>query len=45
MSFNLLLILFRDLYMAYQRKRVAEVEDERLKFEISTIIHRQVILV
>lgn len=31
----------RDLYMAYQRNRVAEVDDERLKFEISTIIHRQ----
>ncbi|XP_077231298.1 BRCA1-A complex subunit BRE-like protein isoform X2 [Tasmannia lanceolata] len=31
----------RDLYMAYQRKRVVELDDERLKFEISTILSRE----
>ena len=30
--------------MAYQRKCVEEVDDERLKFEISTIISREVII-
>ncbi|XP_038703587.1 BRISC and BRCA1-A complex member 2-like isoform X2 [Tripterygium wilfordii] len=31
----------RDHYVAYQRKRVGEVDDDRLKFEISTIESRQ----
>lgn len=31
--------------MAFQRKRVGEVDDERLKFEVSTILHREVIFV
>lgn len=34
----------RDQYVLYQRKRVEEVDDERLKFEISTILSREVIL-
>lgn len=29
--------------MLYQRKRIAELDDERLKFEISTIHPREVI--
>lgn len=29
--------------MDYQKKRVGEVEDDRLKFEISTIVFREVI--
>ncbi|KAL5985996.1 hypothetical protein ACLOJK_027986 [Asimina triloba] len=29
------------LYMSYQRKRVGELDDARLKFEISTIIFRE----
>lgn len=33
----------RDQYMSYQRKRVGEVDDDRLKFEISTILSREVI--
>lgn len=35
-------LLGRDLYMAYQRKQVAEVDDERLKFEFSTMLPREV---
>ncbi|OVA06311.1 Brain/reproductive organ-expressed protein [Macleaya cordata] len=31
----------RDIYMLYQRKRIAELDDERLKFEISTIHSRE----
>ncbi|PWA56729.1 hypothetical protein CTI12_AA415640 [Artemisia annua] len=31
----------RSLYMEYQKKRVGEVDDERLKFEINTINSRQ----
>ncbi|XWS20945.1 hypothetical protein CRYUN_Cryun30bG0013200 [Craigia yunnanensis] len=31
----------RDQYMSYQRKRVGEVDDDRLKFEISTICSRE----
>lgn len=31
--------------MSYQRKRVGEVDDDRLKFEISTIVFREVILI
>ncbi|XP_050364516.1 uncharacterized protein LOC126783148 [Argentina anserina] len=31
----------RDQYMAYQTKRVGEVQDDRVKFEISTIAFRE----
>lgn len=31
----------REHYMSYQRKCVGEVDDERVKFEISTILHRE----
>ncbi|KAE8690334.1 hypothetical protein F3Y22_tig00110895pilonHSYRG00094 [Hibiscus syriacus] len=31
----------RDQYMAYQKKRVGEVDDDRLTFEISTICSRE----
>ncbi|KAI9200129.1 hypothetical protein LWI28_003091 [Acer negundo] len=31
----------RDQYTAYQRKRVGEVDDERVKFEISTMFARE----
>ncbi|XP_059460754.1 uncharacterized protein LOC132189927 isoform X1 [Corylus avellana] len=31
----------RDRYVEYQKKRVAEVDDDRLKFEISTIVFRE----
>ncbi|XP_068645691.1 uncharacterized protein [Aristolochia californica] len=31
----------RDLYMAYQRKRVEEFDDARLKFEINTVLSRE----
>ncbi|KAK9270810.1 hypothetical protein L1049_026396 [Liquidambar formosana] len=31
----------REHYMSYQRKRVGEVDDDRLKFEVSTIISRE----
>lgn len=31
----------RTLYMAYQKKRVGEVDDERLKFEINTIYSQE----
>ncbi|GLJ16243.1 hypothetical protein SUGI_0272920 [Cryptomeria japonica] len=36
-----LLLELRHLYMGYQRKRVEELDDPRLKFEISTIIPRE----
>lgn len=29
--------------MAYQRKRVGQVDDDRVKFEISTVITRKVL--
>lgn len=29
--------------MSFQKKRVAEVDDDRLKFEISTIVAREVL--
>ncbi|PRQ37036.1 putative brain/reproductive organ-expressed protein [Rosa chinensis] len=32
----------RDQYMAYRMKRVGEVQDDRVKFEISTIAFREV---
>ncbi|KAG1359408.1 BRISC and BRCA1-A complex member 2 [Cocos nucifera] len=31
----------RDLYMRYQKKRIEELDDARLKFEISTILSRE----
>ncbi|KAG9442578.1 hypothetical protein H6P81_018432 [Aristolochia fimbriata] len=31
----------RDLYMAFQRKRVEEFDDARLKFEINTVLSRE----
>ncbi|XP_020223053.1 BRISC and BRCA1-A complex member 2 [Cajanus cajan] len=36
-----LIQFLRDQYVLYQRKRVGEVDDDRLKFEISTIISRE----
>jgi hypothetical protein len=33
----------RDQYVLYQGKRVGEVDDDRLKFEVSTIVSREVI--
>lgn len=42
MSENLVLFGPRGLYMAYQMKRVGEVDDDRLKFEISTMHSREV---
>lgn len=43
-STTLLLVLIqglRDQYVAYQRKRVGQVDDDRVKFEISTVITRK----
>ncbi|ESW20875.1 hypothetical protein PHAVU_005G022200 [Phaseolus vulgaris] len=36
-----LIQFLRDQYVLYQRKRVEEVDDDRLKFEISTILSRE----
>ncbi|XP_027367258.1 BRISC and BRCA1-A complex member 2 [Abrus precatorius] len=36
-----LIQFLRDQYVLYQRKRVGEVDDDRLKFEISTILNRE----
>ncbi|KAK6115219.1 hypothetical protein DH2020_007488 [Rehmannia glutinosa] len=36
-----LIIELRNAYMAYQRKRIGEVDDDRLKFEISTMLPRE----
>ncbi|XP_057499679.1 uncharacterized protein LOC130783917 isoform X4 [Actinidia eriantha] len=36
-----LILELRELYTTYQRKRVGEVDDERLKFELSTIVPRE----
>lgn len=36
-------MFYRDRYAEYQKKRVGEVEDDRLKFEISTIVFREVV--
>ncbi|XP_047329077.1 BRISC and BRCA1-A complex member 2 [Impatiens glandulifera] len=36
-----LVLELRQLYMTYQRKRVEDVDDDRLKFEISTIMSRE----
>ncbi|PNX99412.1 hypothetical protein L195_g022677 [Trifolium pratense] len=33
--------LFQDQYVLYQGKRVGEVDDDRLKFEVSTIVSRE----
>lgn len=41
---TLLLVLIqglRDQYVAYQRKRVGQVDDDRVKFEISTVLTRK----
>lgn len=34
---------FRELYSAYQGKCVGGVDDERVKFEISTMLSREVL--
>lgn len=38
------LVIFcsRDAYVAYQRKRIGEVDDDRLKFEVDTMLTREV---
>ncbi|XP_059636664.1 uncharacterized protein LOC132278794 isoform X2 [Cornus florida] len=36
-----LILELRELYMAYQRKRVGDVDDDRLKFELSTMVSRK----
>lgn len=36
-----LILELRDLYREYQRKLVGEVDDDRLKFEISTMLSRE----
>lgn len=36
-----LILELRDSYMAYQKKRVGEVDDDRLKFETSTVISKE----
>ncbi|KAF3616651.1 hypothetical protein FXO38_34408 [Capsicum annuum] len=36
-----LVLQLRELYKAYQKKRVEEVDDDRLKFEISTMLSRE----
>ncbi|CAO2817666.1 unnamed protein product [Amaranthus hypochondriacus] len=38
-----LVLQLRECYAAYQWKRVGDVDDERVKFEISTILSREVI--
>ncbi|CAN8287678.1 unnamed protein product [Cochlearia groenlandica] len=41
---TLLLVIIqalRDQYLAYQRRRVSNVDDERVKFEISTVLTRK----
>ena len=43
-EFFFFFFLGRDQYMSYQKKRVGEVDDDRLKFELSTILSREVIL-
>jgi len=35
-------LLIRDEYTDYQRRRAGEVDDDRLTFEISTILSREV---
>ncbi|KAL0325872.1 UNVERIFIED_CONTAM: Arginine--tRNA ligase, chloroplastic/mitochondrial [Sesamum radiatum] len=36
-----LIIELRDAYIAYQRRRIEQVDDDRLKFEISTMLSRE----
>ncbi|CAI9763799.1 unnamed protein product [Fraxinus pennsylvanica] len=36
-----LIIELRDAYTTYQKKRVGEVDDDRLKFELSTMLSRE----
>ncbi|CAI9777893.1 unnamed protein product [Fraxinus pennsylvanica] len=36
-----LVVELRDAYMTYQKKRVGEVDDDRLKFELSTMFLRE----
>ncbi|KAH6796341.1 BRCA1-A complex subunit BRE-like protein [Perilla frutescens var. hirtella] len=36
-----LIVELRDAYLAYQRRRIGEVDDERLKFEIDTMLARE----
>ncbi|KAL8059221.1 hypothetical protein ABFX02_03G071600 [Erythranthe guttata] len=36
-----LILELRAAYVAYQRRRIGEVDDERLKFEISTLVSRE----
>jgi BRCA1-A complex subunit BRE len=36
-----LILELRDFYMAHHKKRVGEVEDDRLKFEISTVVSKE----
>ncbi|KAL8524095.1 hypothetical protein ACS0TY_013890 [Phlomoides rotata] len=38
-----LIMELRDSYVAYQRKRIGEVDDDRLKFEVDTMLTREVI--
>lgn len=42
-TFVVLVIFWsRDAYVAYQRKRIGEVDDDRLKFEVDTMLTREV---
>ncbi|KAL1542907.1 BRISC and BRCA1-A complex member 2-like isoform X2 [Salvia divinorum] len=36
-----LIVELRDAYMAFQRRRISEIDDERVKFEFSTMISRE----
>ncbi|KAL8524093.1 hypothetical protein ACS0TY_013890 [Phlomoides rotata] len=36
-----LIMELRDSYVAYQRKRIGEVDDDRLKFEVDTMLTRE----
>ncbi|CAA0818559.1 Unknown protein [Striga hermonthica] len=36
-----LIVELRNAYMAYQRQRIGKVDDERLKFELSTMLPRE----
>lgn len=36
--------IYRDSYINYQKKRAQQVDDERMSFEISTVLARKVIL-
>lgn len=38
----LLILLQRDQYNLFQRKRVGQVDDDRVKFELSTMLSREV---